>query len=300
MESRPSWLAQFRDWLRRGHDILTGQAADPIAALMLRRAGEARRGEYEWPVGIITDIQTPAGWIAFQNGTGPSMARFFSDSRIDLLDAWEWNGLPDRLESRPLVDDKGNVFPENLCPDCKGVCIECCETGHPADHVDIHGKTQLIAGVGREFQPGERPCVYTYGCGGTGMQGDDPCGTCDGTGRVKCQKCAGTGMMSTGRTAEGKPCPSCGGYGKKRDVIKQDIDKHRDYEVEALHPSYMCAGPILQILLKGPDRFQHAWVGKVDEEGHYPYIVSKTFTRGARVVILGGILRPANPGEQLK
>jgi hypothetical protein len=258
----------------------TAAPAEPIAELMAARVGEVRRMEYE-PIGIITQICTPAGWIIFPNGRGPTLARFDSDKRPDLVDAWEWDGLPDFYE----LTDK-------LCPDCQVLCVECTENG------ELKTRDILIAGEMRAFAPGERPCIYgnqLQACGGTGMipaQDNATCPTCHGTGRVTCRRCGGGAYMGTGRTPDGKLCASCGGAGRVRNKVTQDLVKHLDREFSPF-TSAAFLGPILKIYLSDENKATQIWFGKPDDRGNYPHIVNKqAFLTNSRSVILGGILRP--------
>ena len=301
---------------------------DPIAARIAQRFGEYRRQEYE-PLGIITEMQTPAGVadkekvISFGTGRGPALG-IFADGGIDLLDAWEWNGLPDRYQSLDTLDKDGNFHPENLCPECRAPCNECYPGGFlPADmspvEADINRGIIRVALSNANpkclLEPGERLCVYgsqLSACGGAGVivaQDNAPCPSCGGTGKVKCRKCAGSARMSTGRTPDGRLCAACRGNGKVQKVIRQDFIQHlvpQSFDntftpgraVLRTENSYACLretlylGPIFGMMVTGADKHTKILTGKPDLEGNYPHIVSqKQFTRGSRAVILGGVLR---------
>lgn len=315
MQSRPSFFSRIRETLRWAANDLgfwsLRPAADPIAELMASRAGEVQRMEYQ-PIGIITQIQTPAGWIIFPNGRGPALARFDSDKRPDLLDLWEWDGLPDYYE---LTDQ--------LCPDCQAPCVECneeikCSDVHAmcpdnrGDHIhdpracskcqgaDLPPRKILIAGEMKEFKAGERPCIYGNQlecCGGTGViasQDDAICPSCGGTGRVPCRRCAGTSYMSTGKSADGKTCASCGGMGRVRKQVIQSIESHVgiwEYATPIVHAGLICLGPILKMYLSDENKATQIWLGKPDDLGRYPHIVSH-FHINTRACIEAGILRP--------
>jgi hypothetical protein len=76
-----------------------------------------------------------------------------------------------------------------------------------------------------------------------------------------------------------------------RKVISQDLCEHVN---QSLSPrSTISLGPIYGLMLTGVDRHTHIWVGKQDEQGNYPHIVSnRAFAAGTRAVIVGGVLRP--------
>lgn len=266
---KPSW------WQRLWN---TTPAVDPIPALMYQRMQAVQRGEFD-PIGTIRQIQTEAGWIVFPPNRGPALGRFHVDSQIDMLDAWEWNGLPDTFE---LTDE--------LCPDCQSPCDECREIG-PNDHLFMSRKI-LICGQEKVFPPGMRPCIYgtqISSCGGSGviaMQDNASCPTCGGSGQVECKKCRATGFMSTGKDAAGKMCASCGGSGRKRIMHEQLISQH----LAPVHPG-LYIGPIFSLMLTGPDKATEVWAGRLDDEGNLPHLVSKQFNAGSRVLILGGVLR---------
>lgn len=330
-QPRPGFWASVKEFL------VGREKPDPIRELMYLRAMEVQRGEYD-AIGQITLICTAAGSITFPARHGPYLARFHSDSQVDLIDAWEWEGLPTVYEAT-----------DELCPDCKVPCVECNDieaTGHrpqataegtgrdwekefrafygplaPSEsHTGAHlvtgeragggspdlppgnaikvgnyvlySRKILIAGKQKEFLPGKRPCIYgdqTQCCGGIGViknQNNRTCPSCGGTGEVDCGKCQGTGLMSSGKTAAGKSCKSCGGASFIRREIKQNLQDHLHRSIEA--PPAL---PLLSMWLHGADRFTQVWLGKPDVQGRYPHIISD-FKPGSRAVILGGILRP--------
>ena len=292
-----------------------------ISSLMRVRLGMVARGDYS-PLGMITMLNTTAGWIQFPTGGGPALARF-DDGAVDLLDAWEWEGLPDRYEGT-----------NELCPDC---AVRDCPECFPGDK-NLEQDTVLACFVVTKndfeaqetrsvhFEPGERLCCYgtqTECCGGAGVivsQDDKICPSCEGTGKVKCRKCKGTGHLpsgfkdwdaAAGKSPSGKFCASCGGSGRKRAAIAQNLPHY--LAPESFHEPFSSAGvdcplrgvdgkrltvlrdllylgPIKAIMVSFPGGSTQPWKATADAEGNFPHIVSN-FSPGARAVILGGVLR---------
>ena len=276
------------------------QASDPIAHLMHRRVGEVQRGEYD-PIGIVTDIHTAAGAIIFPppDSWRPSLGRFHSDSQVDLIDPWQYpSGLPSWFG---MTDE--------WCPHCKAVCQSCNDKKFwkSSNPWVLSDRQMLIDGGTKTFHAGQVPCMHGHFlevCGGTGMIGEDMCPTCDGTGAVQCDRCAGTGLMSTGHTPDGKICGHCGGTEKVREEHKQDPAQY--WNPDLSEPGYFALGPILSLQIVTPERFPEIWLGQADGNGNYPHLViPEHIGRGSRGVIsLLGVLKkhesPRNQGQKFR
>lgn len=320
MRTRLSWRQRFSRWLNR-------DPVDPFAFLMQTRKGMVARGEFT-PLGTILQMCTNAGWVQFPPDQAPALGRF-PDGGIDLLDPWEWDGLPARY-----------VIEGEQCQDCaKRQCPECYPgmiAGAPALPPDLAGGQEQIAHA-PHLENGERLCTagtQITCCGGAGViptQDNKTCPTCNGSGKVVCRRCGGSAEISTGfqdwdealgKSISGKLCATCAGSGQARMVIEQDLMQHldrRSFESVARgtafcptsrhvwdeHNKLWCVladtlylGPIHTVMLSGASGLTEPWKGIPEGDAPLPYIVSHGFKRGQRAILLGALRATEMPRKR--
>ena len=248
-----------------------------------RLIGRLSRAQILRPEGAKTlDFRKDGPVLAFANGTE------------QLIVADTWRGLP------PKWDDT-----DHFCPACLSNCDVCGATGKKACEAQGcggGGRVPVPAVVcaandcldggkpGKHIKPG---CVM---CHGTGSYiGTKKCPVCEGTGRAKCSLCRGSGKRPTGiqggSTNYREPtCPECSGSKFAHQEIAQDFQSF----VNARIGTMIALGPIVRFVVEsvgGEGLPPQVYDVEADANGQYLALLLEQEQPGARVYMIGGVLR---------
>jgi hypothetical protein len=223
--------------------------------------------------------------------TGPVLA-MADDDLIVVVDVWQ--GMPAKLDDT-----------DEFCRACLATCDVCAGTGKKLCEMFTCG------GRGRVNAPGEQcpseECLHgglrghikpgCDMCHGTGIfVGTRECPACKGEGKARCGQCRGTGKRPTGieggDTNWRKPsCPECKGTKFNHREIPQDVDAF----IIAGLGEMVAIGPIVSFVVEsvgGTGEPPQVYEVDADANGQHLVILLERNAPGARMYMLGGVLRP--------